>query len=334
MELSAEAADLLQRIFDGAPVPDNHFLAFAPWHPLIYGADGPQRVYLDTLLDWHGDQEHRDMQRFPKANHPFVSNYYIDWTGAAGQGTITNAGFRRRRGRLFDVVDAGAVRQEYARRGFANRYNESKLRLGPLTHGALDADPGRAQKILGGIRKDNPALAPTLQNLRDGEFAHQIGQFAVRRACKFLIYEGVRNGRVIAYAIDDLNMNEVVSRTPRELDDSPGRFKLPVCTSELREIFRRWDYLAGWVRFFVDLQQVRPPWHRDRTADELRGWAAYAAARAAKLAQRLPPQHVRQAELAQVQLRFQQNAYGQAIDLFHAAKPSELQPLPSSAWDA
>jgi hypothetical protein len=179
------------------------------------------------------------------------------------------------------------------------------------------------------FRKDNPSLNPTLGDLQGGGFSDQIRQFAVRRACKFLIYEGIRNGRVVAYALDDLNLDEVVNKTARELD-APGRFKLPVCTSELREIFRRWDYCQTHVRFFEDLRQVSPPWHRDR---DLQGWAQYAAARAAKLAHSAGEDHPRHAQLMTVQQLLDQKAYGQAIDAFHNAKPSEFSALPKAVWE-
>jgi hypothetical protein len=330
MRISENSNRELVSIFETRNPPAGHFFSFAAWNPLIYGADGPQRIYLDLLLQWYGSDEERHVERFTKANHPFVSNYFIDWTD---QGRVSNSGLERDAHTLWDVHDPAVVKQEQYRQSFAYRFNASKSRLGPLAPDALAQDQARTTKIIKGIGKDNPALNPTLGDLRQGGFAHQIKQFAVRRACKFLIYEGIKNKRVVAYALDDLNLDEVANKTPRELDGNPGRFKVPVCTSELREVFRRWDYCSQWVGFFEDLHRVNPPWHRDRNHNELQGWAQYASARASKLAQQVGQQHQRYRELLQVQALYIQGACAQSIEAFHGAKPSEISPLPNAAWD-
>jgi hypothetical protein len=329
MIVSEHSRQELDNIYQTGLPPEGHFLSFANWSPLIYGADGPQRIYLDLLLQWYGDDA-REVERFPKANHPFVSNYWIDWSN---QGRVSNRGLERDSRTLWDVTDPAIVKQEYDRQSFAFRFNASKSKLGTLSPDSLTWDQARTAKIIGGIRKDNPSLNPGLGNLRAGEFAHEIRQFAVRRACKFLIYEGIRNRRMIAYALDDLNLNEVVNKTARELESSPGRFKVPVCTSELREVFRRWDHCAQWVLFFEDLHRVNPPWHPNRGQDALRGWAYYASVRATKLARQLGARHERSRALLQVQVLYDRSQYAQAIDAFHGAAPSTISPLPNAVWE-
>jgi hypothetical protein len=330
MRISEQSRQELNNIYNELiQVPEGHFLWFANYAPLIYGADGPQRIYLDLLLQWHGDDA-REVERFPKANHPFVSNYYIDWSA---QGRVSNSGLERDRVSRWDVQDPAVDAQERARRSFASRFNASRSKLGPLSPQSLTEDPARTARIIGGIRKDNPSFNPTLDDLRQGGFAHEIKQFAVRRACKFLIYDGIQNGRVIAYALDDLNLDEVVNKTARELESTQGRFKVPVCTSELRELFRRWDHCHNWVGFFEDLHRVHPPWHADRGQNALMGWASYASVRATKLADRIGGQHERYAALRQVQALYTQTQYAQAIDAFHRASPSTISPLPNAVWE-
>lgn len=329
MEISEESQLELALIFENRSPPDGHFLFFAStWLPLIYGADGPQRVYLDLLLQWYGDADERDVERFPKADHPYVSNYLLDWST---QGRLSKHGLERDWRSQWDVMDPAVAKQESERRSFASRFNASKSKLGSLSYDSLAADPTRTAKIIKGIRKDNPSFNPSLENLRQGQFAHQIKQFSVRRACKFLIYDGIREKRVIAYALDDLNLDEVVNKTARQLEN--GRFKVPVCTSELRELFRRWDYCSQWVIFFEDLHRVNPPWHPDRGWSALQGWAKYASERAAKLASQVGDRHARHAALLQVTQWYDGNRYAEAIQAFHLAGPSTISPLPNAVWE-
>ena len=328
MPLSQQAKDTAWQWLMGyvAELPEGHFLRFAGYRPMIYGMDGPQREYLHFLLNAQQDYEERDVERFPKANHPFVSNYYIDWTNQAevgGTGT-------RRRALRWDMT-ADDMPQELERRRLARQFESSSLAVGSLMQRDLQQQPARTQKIVKGVRKDRPDLAPTIDDIVDERFDHQIKQFSVRRGCKFLIYSSVRDGRKVTYALDDLEMGDVVSKQARQLDN--GRFKVPVCTSELREIFRRWDVLDGDVFFFRDLMRVPPPWNPHAPLDELQGWSAYAAARAAKLQATLPAQSPLAASLAQVATYHQQGRFAWAVGQYHASHPSALSPPPTAVWD-
>jgi hypothetical protein len=328
MEISYESQLELQEMFETGQVPAGHFLEHVAWLPLIYGADGPQRVYLNLLLEWTGDDRERDVARFPKADHAHVSNYYIDWST---QATVEPDGLRRPIGTLWDR-DEHESRQEKERRGFVRRFNASRSRLGDLKPQSLAHDAQRGQRLIAGVRKDNSTLHPTTGNLTT-EVRGAVRQFAVRRACKFLIYDAIRQGRVITYALDDLVLQDVVDKTAFELETQPGRFKVPVCTSELRELFRRWDACWQWVRFFRDLHQVDAPWHPNRGLDAVSGWSGYAAARATKLADRLGSQHPQHNALRQVRTLHEQAHYSEAIEAFHSARPSALGPLPNAVWE-
>jgi hypothetical protein len=328
MQISVESQQELQTIFETRVVPPGHFLELHPWRPLIYGADDPQRKYLDLLLHWLGDDAERDVARFPKGDYSHVSNYFIDWTT---QGSVGAGGLQREQIPLWDNPDTDGA-QERARRGFARRFNASHSRLGDLTPQALNQDPQRANRLIQGVRKDHSQLNPTTNNLT-AEVRASVRQFAVRRACKFLIYDAIGQQRAIAYALDDLDLDAVVNKTAFELESQPGRFKVPVCTSELREMFRRWDACYPWVRFFHDLHAVPPPWDASRGLPTVQAWAAYAVARAGKLAGRLNPQHPAVNALQQVQAQHGQGNYTGAIAAFHAARPSALSPLPNAVWE-
>ncbi len=330
MPLSERAKEIAWRwMMSGAgtdALPEGHFLRFAGYAPMIYGMDGPQREYLHFLLNAQHDHEERDVARFQKANHPFVSNYYIDWTN---QVQVGETGTRRRALR-WDMT-ADDMPQELQRRRLARQFESSSLAVGSLMQRDLQSQPARAQKIVNGVRKDRADLAPTIDDIVDERFDHQIKQFSVRRGCKFLIYSSVRDGRKVTYALDDLDMGDVVSKQARQLDN--GRFKVPVCTSELREIFRRWDQLQNDVFFFRDMALVPPPWNPQAPPDELQGWSAYATARAAKLQAALQPQSPLALFLAQVTTYHQQGHFAWAVHQYHASRPSTLSPPPTAVWD-
>jgi hypothetical protein len=304
--------------------PAGHFLELAEGFPMIYGADGPQREYLNILLDWLDNTADRDVARFPKADHYHVSNYFIDWSS---QGWVDASGLRRG-----DIHEPFRPEQERDRQSFFNRFSASRSRLGDISTAALAHDQPRAGKLAAGVRKDDARKRLSPDNLTSGPMLGALRQFAVRRACKFLIYDTIRQGYRIAYALDDLDLGAVVARTAFPLETDPERGKVPVCTSELREVFRRWDVCQHWVFFYEDLHGVPPPWDQSRGEQAVQSWAAYAAARATKLALRLPQGHGLSGMLNQVSTLHQNGQHVQAISTYHAAQPSSLGPLPNAVW--
>jgi hypothetical protein len=130
-----------------------------------------------------------------------------------------------------------------------------------------------------GIEKDRGGGTKDMDTRRyDGDDMVSMRQFMVRRACKFLLYDEIeqRGGRIF-YALDGLTLSDVAQCVHRNLDDS--RSKVPVCTSELREIFRMWAYLQNHVTFYSHLKESKPPWE----LSDQEQWSSYALKRAAKL---------------------------------------------------
>jgi hypothetical protein len=298
---------------------------------MIYGADGPQRIYLDLLLTARDVPQAADVEAMPKADHPFISNYYLDWNV---QGKIGDTGLWREKSGL---GPKGTLKfnREIARRDFSARVTSSRMAIKGVDKDTLTKNPQFAQKLVQGIKKDNPALNPSVASIANADFDDQIKNFAVRRACKFLIYDAIQNGRKVAYVLDDLNLVEVVEKTARLLDPgSSTRRKVPVCTSEIREIFRRWDMLKDHVIFFRWFRKAPSPWDSDFfDRHAYRNWGAYARDRAAKLAQKLGAKHPRRAQLLSVGTLYDAGNFSAAIDAYHACKPSTLTPLPSAVWE-
>lgn len=142
-------------------------------------------------------------------------------------------------------------------------------------------------------------------------------QFMVRRACKFLLYDEIseRKGRIF-YALDGLTLTEVAKAAHRALDRS--REKVPVCTSELREIFRMWAFLKDYVTFYLHLETSEPPWKLSDQAD----WSAYAVKRAEKV---VVDDAEKAQKVAQLQELHAKQQYAQVIDEYHGIPAFRLK---------
>jgi len=190
---------------------------------------------------------------------------------------------------------------------FFDSFNASVFSLGEESY----------SKIVAGLKKQS-ASVPDAPKLRDHEVQNFMRMYAVRRACKFLLYESIGNGMKIRYVLDDLNLEMAATKARVE-------GKVPVCTTELREIFRCWDYFRNHVTFYKDFRLVTPPWERPTaTYEGLKGWAMYAAHRANKVlsddATTVLPQALVKLE-ACVEAALQGN-YPRAIWQFHESCPS------------
>jgi hypothetical protein len=115
-----------------------------------------------------------------------------------------------------------------------------------------------------------------------------IYDFAIRRACKFLLYDAIRQGKRVAYLLDCLDLNKVAylvqgGSVPNEarIEEGDSEGKVPVCSTELREIFRNWDYFKKYLRFYMRFRECDPPWAEKygKSAE----WARYAAHRSKKI---------------------------------------------------
>lgn len=98
---------------------------------------------------------------------------------------------------------------------------------------------------------------------------------SVRRSCKFGIeYVTQKLGGRIHYALDGIDIGKVVDRGT--VRNKSGFEKVPICTSELRFLFRQWQRVGSKVQFWRDYDHCEPPWADDATRED---WAAYAFGR-------------------------------------------------------
>lgn len=138
----------------------------------------------------------------------------------------------------------------------------------------------------GALAKDDQRFADDTQQLspQERELAYRV--HAVRRACKFGIeYISTLPGPArVHYVLDGINLDEVVSQAVRDL--WVGTQGVPITTSELRYVFRRWARYKDTQRvvFYRDGMSTRAPW-----IEEPAKWVPYARHRVEKHRGRINP---------------------------------------------
>lgn len=98
------------------------------------------------------------------------------------------------------------------------------------------------------------ALALKLDIMTDGKIisTNTLMWEGIRKACKFGVDHFTGAG-IIHYLIDGIDLNFV-------LDKTRVSGKMPICSSELRHIFKNWNQLEGKVLFYIDGKQCPAPW--------------------------------------------------------------------------
>jgi hypothetical protein len=117
-----------------------------------------------------------------------------------------------------------------------------------------------------------------------------VTDIAIRRSCKYGIHFFVeKKSAQLHYILDGMDIAAIVD-TKRMLNSSTNLHKVPICTSEIRYIFRHWNRLAatGRLLFYNKFNKVRAPWSNDAHMGTWPGWADYAIARVNKHAHGIP----------------------------------------------
>jgi len=177
-----------------------------------------------------------------------------------------------------------------------------------------------SRQLAGGIEKERRGAGALVgqQNRFEANNYLDLRGYAVRRACKYLLYDTIGVSREdkghVHYALDGITLADVAGRTHRALDSTT--FKVPVCTSELRELFRMWAFFRDDVTFYANFAKANPPWE---TSDQ-ETWARYALARTRKMAARLTT-----TEQQAVADAVQASRWKQAIDAYHAIPAYKVQ---------
>jgi len=140
-------------------------------------------------------------------------------------------------------------------------------------HKIFDIDPEKL-KAMEGI-----PLASELQISEEQRYARAVSWKSIRRACKFgieyVVAKHARFGTIIHFIIDGLEDRDILTKR-KFRSSTTGRAAVPITTSELRNVFRRWhleDFNEA-VYFYKDFVHVRAPWETNP-----RAWQKYAEAR-------------------------------------------------------
>jgi hypothetical protein len=314
MKLTDEHINGINDVMSGRhPNPEQHYLNGWTDDWMLYGTGTAQLTYL-AVLDVVAEvmMQEQDGVTHPaylyrrnqisgrKEVLPNVSNYWVQFNRDSVRpwGTGDNHAPVELRAGQFPTADSG---------DFFGRFNASPWSLSNEVMGKL---------VLGA--KKHRSDASDVLDPRVGEVKDLLRQFAVRRACKFLIFDAIRRQHRIRYALDDLNLEMAATRARK--DD-----KVPVCTSELRELFRTWDYTRDYVTFYLDLMQVPPPWQAPTASPAtIQAWGNYAAHRANKVLSGDPggrPQHVLD-RLETCVDHALAGRYAEAIREYHDSRPS------------
>lgn len=266
---------------------------------VIFGADAPQRRYVqcielaDFLWLTHEDklknaketQNKENLKSFFKAKCPKifnltkenfnrVSNYWLKPIQAiAGAATLQSGSPEAKPDAYLKSALVGTKEKDVKQ--FWDRFGKSPHDLN--------------QKVIPAASRPDftsPKAAEVTKTGNSKEAQHYVYDFAVRRACKFLLYDAIALKKPVFYALDQLNLEIVADlvggtdaiRDEVKIGASAEEKKVPICTSEIRELFRYWDELSKNVTFFENLNEVEPPWARV----DVDKWARYAVHRAKK----------------------------------------------------
>lgn len=284
---------------------------------VVYGCGSPQLLTLaicatidaadkegmiNTLRDWPPiwvkltvqkfiDGPHKSKTVFTQASNFWLKDmakYSMQTTKAITGSTEGTAGIREKAKQkkissdkekaIRSIRDIIHSNDEPGRGAFYDRFGKSPFKLDDIVGEGPDRFPrmgakGREQTTHQGVMK-----------LSDLVF-----DAAIRRSCKFLIYDSIQNGLQIVYLLDDLDLSKIaylVKRSeaiPEEarLRTGSSEGKVPICTTEIRELFRNWDYLKNHVSFYMGFNACETPWSGRFGQEE--SWAEYAAHRAQKI---------------------------------------------------
>lgn len=276
----------------------------------IYGTGTAQKVYLrvqeffeinPSPKDWSPKKlaAHVATKHIVKENYPAISNY---WLSVKSQYIKNDA--------LPDKTPDDLAKKQFWGQ-FQGVYDQQAK------------DPRTKPVVPKGPEIRAPGAGVFLP--RDDETL--IDDIIVRRSCKFLLYDAIERKQDIAYVLDDLDLNTVAQRlkveeTTDRLGVGTTERKVPVCTSELREIFRRWDYFVDHLTFYKDWKVSDPPWY----SHGRQHWAAYAAHLAAKIGAKDPGNQGLAGQIANINQLIVANNHLSAILAFHGLRPSRSLP--------
>lgn len=163
-----------------------------------------------------------------------------------------------------------------------------------------------------------------------------------RRMCKWILHVAHVQGKSVIYSLDKLDLSPVATGDAIEFnlennEDNPSKQKVPVCTSELREIFRNIDKLCSdkepTIQFYENFMPAAAPWIRSGVRSEeendeiLREWARYAMHLTRKLLISHPKDKLAMDNAGEILKFYNKRDCDNIIKCYKEMKPSQLLPM-------
>jgi hypothetical protein len=155
-----------------------------------------------------------------------------------------------------------------------------------------------------------------------------------RRMCKWTLHTALYNNQPLVYALDKLELSPIGRGEILHIKDSNNdqiKLKVPVCTSELREVFRNIDKFETNISYYKGLKKTSAPWEEGNAPSLLQDWAEYAMHLTRSLLIQYPGDVLCFNGASKMLTAWSKNEWELVIEVYKTIKPSELyQPvLPS-----
>jgi hypothetical protein len=284
----------------------NLFRKLVEQGPLFYGTTEGQRIHV-LAARFLKDKQIENVEPVElmeevtnelvsgaKETWPEVSNFWLAGTQAEGIGLV---------GERYTGVKARAAKEPYK---LVQLYAEDiKLlqQILDLRAGANEQSLNVKQAFIQQFHAEQAALGKDwFKDVERADYQHKPGHdsskgsqenetlmfedLICRRMCKWMLHLAHYNDQPVIYSLDEIDLSSVSETKTLEIKDTVSnsgklKLKVPVCTSELRQIFREADKFDRdepnrGVKFFQELMPVPAPWDISRGPEAVKPWAEYA----------------------------------------------------------
>lgn len=278
-------------------------------HPFFFGRTAGQRLNRMAYHYAHNTRNHPNAEGLvdavttrgvEKANWSDVANYWIKSMGIYRDGELLKLQKKTLTKEEEVFWDNFNLMQLFLHKDWMKDVDRPDYRHKPIAHTPSDSD-SKAKS-----HSRNADIDRDLIN---------------RRACKYLLHQLLKEDRLIVYSLDGIDQTAVAAAAVFTIQqDGKEKTKVPVCTTELRELFRLWDYFKGHVLFTEKLAKIDPPWVNNISTQK--DWAYYALHLARKILinEEVDGKFIRHVALMLEKIK--EKDYAEVIRLYHSACPS------------
>ncbi|PHQ80559.1 MAG: hypothetical protein COB66_04505 [Coxiella sp. (in: Bacteria)] len=315
----------LEKIVNSVKDDRTHFLSTASvskkGNILVYGTAMGQRLYAVLYRAVQGnpsnpkaaiDQFYKTLKHTDKTIYPEVSNFWLKDGKKFGL-TYLVACFLS--GKIDSAAADASLRLECPD---PKKADEARFKFAQL----ILADSARSGKT--GIFDQDLKRDGYTFKLSSPE--NRATDLTTRRACKSMLETAFSTNQPVVYALDGLNLLLVANRGRVTFEGDISKYKVPICTSEIRFLFREWDKYQGTVGFYHKLTVRETPWGPNRAPKALQAWASYALHLLHKLIMTIPERlSTSEAQVNEIIDSFTKGDWLNVINGYHQLEPSKLR---------